>query len=308
MANQPETSTWETGIYQLETTDPVEGGVGGVSNEPLRQLGNRTKFLKDEIARIDGYGYKFKDVVVYTGGTTALAAADVGKLYVLNSTTTSPGGNKITLPPSADVADGTHIAVLFKDNLTFTIQPAGSDTVDGGNRRLENKGDFAIFVKKGTAWYVTSEIIANRSVAAGTVIAYAANSIPSGYLKANGAAVSRTVYADLFAVIGTTFGVGDGSTTFNLPDLRGEFIRGFDDGRGADSGRVFGSTQAEGVNTAGVQLREASTTWAASGAAFGSSVAYFENSNIAAYGSNMALMGGWETRPRNIALLYLIKF
>lgn len=308
MANQPETSTWEAGIYQLETTDPVEGGVGGVSNEPLRQLGNRTKFLKDELVRIEAYGYKFKDVVVYTGGTVSLAAVDIGKLIVLNSTTSSSGGNKITLPPSANVEDGTHIAVLFKDLLSFTIQPSGSDTIDGGNRVLRDKGDFAIFTKKGTAWYVTSEIIANRRVVAGTIITYAANSIPSGYLKANGAAVSRTTYADLFAAIGTTFGVGDGSTTFNLPDLRGEFIRGFDDGRGVDSGRVFGSAQAEGVNTAGVQLREASATWAASGAGIGSSVAYFENSNIAAYGSNMTLMGDWETRPRNIALLYLIKF
>ena len=57
-----------------------------------------------------------------------------------------------------------------------------------------------------------------------------------GWLKANGAAVSRTAYGDLFAKIGTVFGSRDGSTTFNLPDLRGEFIRGWDNGRGVDSG------------------------------------------------------------------------
>lgn len=66
---------------------------------------------------------------------------------------------------------------------------------------------------------------------------------PAGALKANGAVVSRTTYADLFNAIGTTFGVGDGSTTFGLPDLRGEFIRALDDGRGVDSGRVLGSSQ-----------------------------------------------------------------
>lgn len=69
-------------------------------------------------------------------------------------------------------------------------------------------------------------------------------SAPIGWLKANGAAVSRTAYADLFARIGTTFGAGDGSTTFNLPDYRGEFLRGFDDGRGLDSGRTLNSVQA----------------------------------------------------------------
>jgi phage-related tail fiber protein len=57
--------------------------------------------------------------------------------------------------------------------------------------------------------------------------------------------ISRTTYADLFAAIGTTFGVGDGSTTFGIPDLRGEFARGWDDARGVDTGRTFGSAQAE---------------------------------------------------------------
>jgi microcystin-dependent protein len=81
-------------------------------------------------------------------------------------------------------------------------------------------------------------------VPAGFVMMYAANAAPAGFLKANGAAVSRTTYADLFAVTGTTFGVGDGSTTFNVPDLRGYFPRGWADDGSIDSGRSFGSTQA----------------------------------------------------------------
>lgn len=56
--------------------------------------------------------------------------------------------------------------------------------------------------------------------------AYTASTIPNGYLLCNGAAVSRTGYAALFAVIGTTYGAGDGSTTFNLPDLTDKFIQG----------------------------------------------------------------------------------
>lgn len=60
----------------------------------------------------------------------------------------------------------------------------------------------------------------------GTVIAFAANSAPSGYLLCNGSAVSRTTYADLYAKIGTTYGSGDGSTTFNLPNLTDKFIQG----------------------------------------------------------------------------------
>lgn len=61
----------------------------------------------------------------------------------------------------------------------------------------------------------------------GTIIAYAANgSIPEGYLPCNGAAVSRATYAALFEVIGTLYGAGDGSTTFNLPDLTDRFLEG----------------------------------------------------------------------------------
>ncbi len=77
----------------------------------------------------------------------------------------------------------------------------------------------------------------------GAVIAYAAPRPPEGWLECNGATISRTAYADLFAAIGTVFGVGDGATTFSLPDLRSEFIRGFDDGRGVDSARDFGTAQ-----------------------------------------------------------------
>ena len=79
----------------------------------------------------------------------------------------------------------------------------------------------------------------------GTIQYFAMDAPPTGYLKADGTLVSRTVYADLFTAIGTTYGVGDGTTTFALPDLRGEFVRGFDDGRGVDSSRVFGSTQGD---------------------------------------------------------------
>ena len=75
-------------------------------------------------------------------------------------------------------------------------------------------------------------------------VAYdASSSTPSGYLYCGGAAVSRTTYADLFALLGTTHGAGDGSTTFNLPDYRGRFLRGLDDGIGLDTGRAIGSYQ-----------------------------------------------------------------
>uniref|UniRef100_UPI0035A238EB tail fiber protein n=3 Tax=Pseudomonas faucium TaxID=2740518 RepID=UPI0035A238EB len=77
----------------------------------------------------------------------------------------------------------------------------------------------------------------------GTIVYFPGFLPPPGYLKANGAQVSRTTYAKLFSAIGTVGGAGDGSTTFNVPDLRGEFVRSWDDARGVDQNRALMSVQ-----------------------------------------------------------------
>jgi microcystin-dependent protein len=77
-------------------------------------------------------------------------------------------------------------------------------------------------------------------IPAGVVVPYAASAAPSGWLLCFGQAVSRTTEAALFAVIGTTYGVGDGSTTFNLPDLRGRVVAGEDDMGGTSANRLTG--------------------------------------------------------------------
>jgi microcystin-dependent protein len=137
---------------------------------------------------------------------------------------------------------------------------------------------------------------------AGSVIWFAANTAPTGYLKANGALVSRTTYAALFTAIGTTFGVGDGSTTFALPDLRGEFVRGWADGRAVDTGRVFGSAQTDDFksHTHVSNLLASNNT---GGPVLNNAAAVGSGPN-----STTSATGGTETRPRNIALLACIKF
>ena len=73
-----------------------------------------------------------------------------------------------------------------------------------------------------------AEIANQRGIPIGTIVMFSAATPPAGYLKADGAAVGRETYPDLFAAIGTAFGEGDGSTTFNLPDLIGRFAQGSD--------------------------------------------------------------------------------
>jgi len=80
------------------------------------------------------------------------------------------------------------------------------------------------------------------SVPIGVVAPYAGASAPGGWLLCYGQAVSRATYANLFAVISTTYGTGDGSTTFNLPDLRGRVVAGQDDMGGSSANRLTNQT------------------------------------------------------------------
>lgn len=157
---------------------------------------------------------------------------------------------------------------------------------------------------------------------AGAVSFFAMSTAPVGYLKANGALISRTTYADLFAAIGTTFGAGDGSTTFALPDLRGEFIRGFSDGRSVDSGRALGSSQRAtliGVDGPGgynlTQPYSSVNSWETLATEQVYSADY---PNVEIMWDNAGYSGTnrWATtdaglgavRPRNIAMLACIKY
>jgi hypothetical protein len=146
-----------------------------------------------------------------------------------------------------------------------------------------------------------------QSYETGSIKYFAMSTAPLGYLKANGAAVSRTTYARLFTAIGTTFGTGDGSTTFNLPDMRSVFPRGWDDGRGLDSGRVFGSYQADDFashnHTMTLDIRGGDDPSPTGKKAWCGDLPYHGQ------GTNTSNnTGGTETRPKNIALLACIKY
>lgn len=78
---------------------------------------------------------------------------------------------------------------------------------------------------------------------AGTIAAFGMQALPRGWLTCDGRAVSRVTYKGLLDAIGLTWGIGDGATTFNIPDLRGMFLRGFDAGRGIDRNRAFADRQ-----------------------------------------------------------------
>jgi microcystin-dependent protein len=165
----------------------------------------------------------------------------------------------------------------------------------------------------------------------GSVQFFASTVAPTGWLPADGRIISRTSYASLFAVIGTTYGAGDGSTTFQSPDMRGMFPRGWDDAggtaRGCDPGRAFGSTQQDAFELHAHDLRTNTFDVAASYSAPACrsilGLNCVQNStptkpNFTPYctvcdpqvptQSAVLSAGGTETRPLNVALMPCIKF
>lgn len=165
----------------------------------------------------------------------------------------------------------------------------------------------------------------------GSVLAWTTNTAPTGWLECDGSAVSRTTYATLFGLVGDDFGAGDGSTTFNIPDLRGEFVRGWDHGKGSDPNSGTRTNRGDGTTGDAVGTKQATANllhghaWRAnngSGGSWSSSgtggivlddsggvtdQAAFTGTLSNTTGEQITGSGGSESRPRNVNLMYIIR-
>ena len=187
----------------------------------------------------------------------------------------------------------------------------------------------------GVTYYSTTgqfQLVTNNTNAAapaGQVATYAMNSCPTGWIPADGSAVSRSTYSVLFSNIGTTWGIGNGSTTFNVPDLRGMFVRGT--GTNATGSSTGAAGPSVGTYAADTYLNHNHT---ATSTDAGHTHTYngFSTGNIAGAGSSYTLpnayssgttgtgfasitttvatstTGGTETKPKNYGVLYCIKY
>ena len=203
-----------------------------------------TKFVNDKISSI-GSNYVTTNTAQTITGKKTLTTTDKANVITVKATNTDS-----TVTPTenlwvnvVNVVDKNDIGM---GNFQFVKQP------DGGNwiglqavARNSNGNEIYHFLgislrADGTALtsapnpasnsndtsIATTKWVRSYIMPAGTIIPFAGSNIPTGYLLCNGAVVSRTTYADLFRVIGTTYGAGDGSTTFKLPDLRDRFLEG----------------------------------------------------------------------------------
>ena len=235
MANLKEQNIWEEGIYQLEVTDPVVGGIDGISNKQAKQLANRTKFLKESIDSLNDGKLGKEETAVDSqklDGKTADAFAQLAKenTFTKNLTIGSEGliyannndshflieaknkGQAIGLgTPKPDGSPVWHY---------FTHEGFRTDaSVNAGILKIKGVNTDEIYLKKDEA---------SDGTPIGAYLAWSSQEkIPAGYLICDGREISKSEYKELYEIIGDTYGTPSDTSKFKLPKFNdGRFMRG----------------------------------------------------------------------------------
>ncbi len=320
MANLPETPQWESGIYQIEVSDPVLGGPDGISNRQAKQLASRTSYLKQKveksgtdlaahIAAVDPHTqYATKASPTFTGTPTAPTPANGDnskKLatteFVAKALAVLAGSAPETLDTLKELAD----ALGNDPNFATTVLNKLAEKL----AKDQNGADIpepALFVKN-------LGLGEGSALPVGVPVPWPSATPPTGWLKCNGAAFSSEMYPKLAQAYPTN----------KLPDLRGEFIRGWDDGRGIDAGRALLSFQTgmlekhrhivvanDGYDTKDewelATIFKKTYTQGRGLDATSTGGSLIPSPTLHSRGS-IGNTGGSETRPRNIAFNYIVR-
>jgi len=234
-----------------------------------------------------------------TAGTTTSTAGifTSGTIATLNSTTGTIGKLSTTLAGDFTISQGTG---------TF-----GTSGVTAGTYGTNTAIPIISVNAKGIITTVSTTSVSGTVT--GSIIAWTTGTVPSGYLHCDGSAIDRTVYATLLGVISTTYGTGNGSTTFNIPDYRGQFLRGFANGQATDPDRSTRTNRGDGTTGDAVGTKQLDEF--ESHTHLGSVYSYYIGANGGygyVSGTNQATAtsasGGNETRPTNISVMWCIKF
>ena len=354
MANLVETNRWEQGIYQLESKDPVEGGVNGISNMQAKQLANRTQYLKDQIntklssanytaadvrtklKTLDGtgsgidadlldgqHGSYYRDAVNLNAGTVPAArlSGEYGDVVVAGNIGRKAAATKVTLRNQAawrnlpvgwsGIVSSASVSLPTNHDYCFVKQSRSGTNGNAWTGILTRLDQVVVYFGRAlastSAWWLKISLDQD-AVQPGTIIAWPGSNTPSRYLTCNGASYLKNQYARLFAAIGTTYGgAGD---RFNIPDLRGEFIRGLSQSRNVDNGRRLGSSQSDAIKSHTHKYYSPHESLGGGTRAAGYYYNYGAGTSQSYLGqnANTGSSGATETRPRNVAMKYVIKY
>lgn len=227
-------------------------------------------------------------------------------------------GQSITSVPFNDFAVGLDgvLGEEYKNSYNIKLTNTGNiyaKSASGDWLATEQEAKSGSITNKLMTPATTKQLVDTYNfVPSGAIMAFAMETIPTGWLKCDGSSQLRSAYPLLFAAINTLYGQGSSSnsTTFNLPDFRGAFLRGKDDGRGFDPNRSFGSYQEDAFKSHTHKITDTS------GDSGGDINNGFDSAGDLGQGQpgdpnrpyvETTASGGTETRPKNYAIVYCIK-
>jgi microcystin-dependent protein len=322
--------------YQTKTN------VGGVpdSNTPTKVGGGEMTSLRTEnktavartaqtLAPQDGTGEKTDQLAkaLFINGVAAQTMVDGGSAgaYQLTPITGSSG---LAIPDSYSHLSG----AIFEFEVANTN--SGASTINIGQtagtllgvKDLTLSGGVAMSGGEMSGWVRVIYDLANdrfelviqevQAIPVGITSPWPLATPPTGWLECDGSAISRTTYAPLFAIIGTAYGVGDGSTTFNIPDYRGEFLRGWANGSTNDPDRASRTDRGDGTTGDNIGTKQGYLVQShdhdlLANSGLGSlDTAGPDTVGFGAGGASGSteFAGGNETRPRNVYTMFIIKY
>lgn len=332
-----------TGVMQFTSGSAASPGITFSSDTDtglLRSAANTLQFTLGGTAPFTFTNTAFATTVPITFADGTASAPSITNTGDTNCGLFFPSADKVGVSAGGTHQysfDATSIDVLLQNEVRFydadnsNYASVKAPATLGANYTLTlpgNDGDAGQYLQTNGAGALSWQTVGQAAgVPSGTVTAFAGPTPPSGYLECNGQAISRSTYATLYAAIGNYWGAGDGSTTFNVPDLRGEFLRGLDNGRGVDPGRVLGSAQADATAVNGMYAvssvsdpghrhstesgvdDEGSLPYRVVTDRAGDTLQIRGQTTIALTGIGVStvLGGDTETRPYNKAMMYIIK-
>jgi phage-related tail fiber protein len=308
--------------------------------KPLNQLKidpvNPAVIIAEQIIPADEGGKWIREIGLYDADGDLVAVANCApsfkpllsqgsgrtQIVRMNFIVTSTGNIQLKIDPAIVLASRAYVDAAILEVLPKNKTPGEFTRLKVNDRGIVVSGDnpetlAGMGIKDSYTKPEVDAIIAQASaLPVGATVAFPLDKVAPGFLELDGSVKSIAVYPDLAAFLGTAFNKGDeGAGNFRLPESRGEFLRGWDHGRGIDAGRAIGSAQLGTLavydsTSTGASVDIVRGTIEGIQADGYSAADYpgvgltFTSTNVS-YSPNLA--GGGVARPRNVAVMWCIK-
>jgi len=321
----------EMGVGDANGTDPIPNAaqtrlINEWRRRPLNQLKidpvNPAVIIAEQIIPADEGGKWIREIALYDSDGDMVAVANCApsfkpvlsqgsgrtQIVRMNFIVTSAGNITLKIDPAVVLASRSYVDAAILEVLPANKTAGEFTRVKVNNRGVVVSGDNpdTLAAMGITDTYTKPQIesmIAQASaLPVGTMVAFPVNKLPPGFLEIDGSVKSIAAYPDLAAFLGTAFNTGgEGAGNFRLPESRGEFLRGWDHGRGIDAARAIGSYQA-GQLESHVHTYNVTSVTAGTGG-----VSSATPTDTAGTVKVTNATGGNETRPRNLAVMWCLK-